>query len=106
MAEADAQEEPVRKATKMQKPGSHTRPDNTSRPDKSDYVTDDSIMKQMLPGLKWYRWDERGNRINPEPPSMVAKVCRGKGRGELWLGPLPTKERMSVITQTKHSIQI
>ena len=42
----------------------------------------------------------------PKPPSLVAKVCWGIGRGELWLGAIPTAGRMSVINETKHSIQI
>ncbi len=50
-AEADTQEGPVRKATKTQNPGSHTRPNDTSMPEAPDYVTDDSIMRQMLPDL-------------------------------------------------------
>ena len=37
---------------------------------------------------------------------MVAKVCEGKGRGELWLGPLPIGRRMGVFTETEYSIQI
>ena len=37
---------------------------------------------------------------------MIAKVCKEEGRGELWLGPLPTESRMEIITATKHSIQI
>ena len=105
-AEVDAREELVQKEMMMQNPDTHIRSSYTSMPDAPDYVTDDSIMRQMLPGLKWDRWDERGNRIHPEPPSLVAKVCRERGRGELWLGPLPSAEMMSVITQTKHSIQI
>ena len=52
-ADPDAHEEPVRKATKMQNPGSHERPNDASRPDAPDYVTDDSIMRQMLPDFKW-----------------------------------------------------
>ena len=48
----------------------------------------------------------RGNRINPEPPRMVAKICEGKGKGELWLGPLPTAVRMDRIMEVNYSIQI
>ena len=105
-AEADAQEEPVQKEMKMQNPGIHIRPSYTSMPDAPDYVTDDSIMRQMLPGLEWNRGDERGNRIHPKPLNLVAKRCSEKGRGELRLVPLPTAERMSAITQTNHSNQI
>ena len=71
-----------------------------------EHVEDDSIMRKLLPSLRWLRRDERGNRINPEPPRLVAKVCKEEGKGELWLGPLPTARRMKVISGTKHSIQI
>ena len=70
------------------------------------YVEDDSIMKRMLPKLQEERDERRGNRLNPEPPRLVAKVCKEKGKGELWLGPLPTAQRMDRITETKHSIQV
>jgi hypothetical protein len=68
-------------------------------------VYDDSIMQGMLPQLRG-RKGVRGNRINPEPPSLVAKVCNEEGKGELWLGPLPTAERMPTILETMPSIQI
>jgi len=70
------------------------------------YVRDDSIMRRLLPELREERSEVRGNRINPEPPRLVAKVCEGLGRGELWLGPLPTANRMDTIMETKFSIQI
>ena len=28
-----------------------------------------------------------GHRRDPEPPTLVAKVCQAAGKGELWLGP-------------------
>lgn len=71
-----------------------------------EHVVDDSIMRKLLPELRKDRYIVRGNRINPEPPRLVAKVCEEKGEGELWLGPLPTARRTEVITETKHSIQI
>jgi len=70
------------------------------------HVEDDSIMRRLLPKLREERYDRRGNRLNPEPPRLVAKVCEEKGSGELWLGPLPTPQRMDTIAETKHSIQI
>ena len=70
------------------------------------YVQDDSIMRMMLPELRKEKSAMRGNRINPEPPRLVAKVCSGKGKGELWLGPLPTAARMDRILEVKPSIQI
>ena len=70
------------------------------------HVENDSIMRKLLPELRTNRWTVRGDRIHPEPPRMVAKVCEEKGKGELWLGPLPTAQRMDVINETKHSIQI
>jgi len=70
------------------------------------HVEDDSIMRRLLPRLREERYDRRGNRLNPEPPRLVAKVCEEKGSGELWLGPLPTPQRLDTIAETKHSIQI
>jgi hypothetical protein len=70
------------------------------------HVENDSIIRQMLPSLNKERDEVRGNRINPEVPRLVAKVCKEKGKGELWLGPLPTANRMERITDVKHSIQI
>jgi hypothetical protein len=63
-------------------------------------------MKKLLPGLQSEREEVRGNRINPELPRLVAKVHEDEGRGELWLGPLPTAQRLDQIMQTKPSIQI
>ena len=70
-----------------------------------DYVVDDSLMTECLPEMRRRKWEYQGTRVNPEPPSLVAKVCRTAGCGEIWLGPLPTARRMATICQTKHSIQ-
>jgi hypothetical protein len=70
------------------------------------HVENDSIVKQMLPSLNKKRDKVRGIRTNPEAPRLVAKVCKEIGKGELWLGPLPTAGRMQRITNVKHSIQI
>ena len=70
------------------------------------FVRDDSIMQRILPNLRWERFLRRGNRLNPEPPRLVAKVCREPGKGELWLGPLPTEPRIGIIMQVDHSIQV
>jgi hypothetical protein len=77
--------------------------EETSRP---GYVRDDSIMQKMLPELRRGRYRKRGNRLHPEPPRLVAKVCEEEGRGEFWLGPLPTASRMDQIKETNPSIQI
>jgi hypothetical protein len=69
-------------------------------------VYDDSIMQKILPRLRGEKSLMRGNRINPEPPSLVAKICSEVGKGELWLGALPTAERMRTVLETKPSIQI
>ena len=70
------------------------------------FAWDDSIMRRMLPELRANRDARRGNRQNPERPTLIAKVCEGRGKGELWLGPLPILTRMKVITETVHSVQI
>ena len=71
-----------------------------------EHVRDDSIMRKLLPKLSETRYERRGNRLKPEPPRLVAKICEEEGRGELWLGPLPTKRGMDRILDTKPSIQI
>ena len=71
-----------------------------------EHVEDDSIMRKLLPELQRERSVRRGNRLIPEPPRLVAKVCEEEGKGELWLGPLPTEQRMGKISMTKPSIQI
>jgi len=70
------------------------------------FARDDSVIRKLLPGLRANRDMRRGNRRNPERPTMIAKVCEGRGKGELWLGPLPIFTRMKVITETDYSIQI
>jgi hypothetical protein len=70
------------------------------------HVQNDAVMRGLLPELRKLRFDVRGNRRRPEPPRLVAKVCSEDGRGELWLGPLPTESRMDRITDTWPSIQI
>ena len=70
------------------------------------YVKNNSIMQRLLPQLRREKAVVRGNRINPEPPSLVAKVCNEDGKGELWLGPLPTAERMQTILEANPVIQI
>ena len=71
-----------------------------------DFVDDDSIMQDMLHDLMQDRFERRGNRLEPEPPRLVAKVCDEEGRGELWLGPLPTESRIGQIMLTEHNIQV
>ena len=46
------------------------------------YVLDDSVIRKLLPELRANRDIRRGNRRNPERPTMLAKVCEGRGRGE------------------------
>jgi len=70
------------------------------------HVEDDSIMRKWLPKLKEARCKRRGNRLTPEPPRLVAKVCEEEGRGELWMGPLPTVQRLHMILETKPNIQV
>jgi rhodanese-related sulfurtransferase len=70
------------------------------------FARDDSVMRKLLPELRANRDTRRGNRQNPERPTLVAKVCEGRGKGELWLGPLPILTRMKVIRETVHSVQI
>ena len=71
-----------------------------------DFVDDDSIMQDMLHEISQDRFHRRGNRLEPEPQRLVAKACDEEGRGELWLGPLPTESRISHIMQTEYSIQV
>ena len=54
-------------------------------------------MKKLLPKLRADRDMRRGNRRNPERPTMVAKVCEVRGKGELLT-------RMKVITEKEYSV--
>jgi hypothetical protein len=118
--EAVPEEGPPQKRIKVEEPEDNVAPDETkvtlSPRNKAmpkakmqampKHVQDDSIMKRMLPELQKEKGEVRGNRINPEPPRLVAKIHSDEGKGELWLGPLPTAQRMDQIMQTKPSIQI
>ena len=48
----------------------------------------------------------RGNRIEPEDPTLIAKVRPEPGKGEIWLGGLPTDSRMRDILGMDPSIQV
>jgi len=120
--EANPEESPAQKKTKVEEPADQPEAGRASiglqpapkampilRGDKvsmQKHVEDDSIMRKLLPKLRGEKDDRRGNRLNPEPPRLVAKVCEEEGRGELWLGPLPTLQRIDKINETKHSIQV
>jgi len=117
LEEGNLQEGPARKRMKVEVPedlpdaggaglGLRPAPKRGNKVNKLGYVEDDSIMKKLLPRLRGERGDRRGNRLNPEPPRLVAKVCETEGRGELWLGPLPTEQRLGKINETKPSIQV
>ena len=67
-------------------------------------VTDTSIMDPLMYGLRKKRQRVQGVRTNPERPTLVAKVC--EDGGELWLGAVPTRERLRAITVTPMHIQI
>jgi len=114
---ANPQESPAEKKTKGEVPADPQEAGGTSlslRPapkgapkvNKLKHVEDDSIMKKLLLRLREEKDDRRGNRLNPEPPRLVAKVCETEGRGEPWLGPLPTTLRLDRINETKPSIQV
>ena len=68
-------------------------------------VMDASIMDERMSELIKKRQRRQGIRTNPETPTLVAKVCeRG---GELWLGPVPTIDRVAHIeSKAEFSIQI
>ena len=70
-----------------------------------DYVVDDSLMRKQLPELRQHRWEERGTRINPEPPRLVAKVCQEEGRGELWLGCRPSTHSQADVNFLRNQAQ-
>jgi len=115
--EENPQESPAQKRMKVEAPedlldaggaslGLRPTPKRSSKVNKLGYVEDDSIMRKLLPRLRGEKDDRRGNRLNPEPPRLVAKVCETDGKGELWLGPLPTEQRLEEINETKPSIQV
>jgi len=109
-------EQPVRKPGKTElsskstqpahRKGASRGPANPEKVSTPEHVEDDSIMRKMLPKLSEERYEKRGHSLDPEPPRLVAKVCEEEGRGELWLGPLPTAQTIDMINETKPSIQI
>ena len=50
------------------------------------------FMAPLRDGVKALRWRKPGKRHNPEPPTLIAKVCPEANRGELWLGPMPRED--------------
>jgi len=88
------------------KKGTSRGPADPEKVNTPEHVEDDSIMRRLLPKLSEVRYQRQGDFISPELPRLVAKVCKEKGKGELWLGPLPTAQRMDIIKETKPSIQI
>ena len=46
----------------------------------------------------------RGNKFRPEPPTLIAKVC--KSGGELWLGGLPTERYLPPAPEGGFPLQI
>ena len=68
-------------------------------------VVDSSIMDKLMVDLMKNRASQRGHRLKPEMPTLIAKVC--EEGGELWLGPLPTQDRLEAIeSKANFSIQI
>ena len=61
-------------------------------------------MDPLMYELTQKRQRVQGVRTNPERPTLVAKVC--EDGGELWLGAVPTRERLRAITVTPMHIQI
>ena len=95
--EAVAEEGPTQKKARFEEPEDKAEPEGakatSSFPGKPKakvlampkYVRDDSIMKRLLPELRKDRDELRGNRINPEPPRLVAKVHRKKAKANFGL---------------------
>ena len=67
-------------------------------------VKDSSIMDGMMDELMKKKQRYPGRRMQPESPTMIAKVCAIGG--ELWMGPVPTKARLQMIMKMEPSIQI
>ena len=99
-------EGPAKKKARVMVQTEHADFQQSASASPQPHVEDASIMEALLPDLRHARFSYRGNRSFPEPPRMVAKVCSEKGKGELWLGSLPTSGLMEAITRTTHSIQV
>ena len=46
----------------------------------------------------------RGNKFRPEPPTLIAKIC--KSGGELWLGGLPTERYLPPAPECGFALQV
>ena len=81
------------------------RPTPKPRPRKAILIEEASeAWNSVYDEMAAKRFDRKGNRYRPEPPSLIAKV-KDKG-GELWLGGLPLEENMQAILEKEFSIQI
>jgi len=67
------------------------------------HVEDDSIMRKWWPRLREEKNDRRGNRLNPEVPRLVAKVCEEEGRGGLCLDHSPRGRGSIRLTRQRTS---
>ena len=67
-------------------------------------VKDSSIMDEMMHDEMKKKQQYPGRRMKPEPPTLIAKIC--PIGGELWMGPVPTNERLQYIMLLNPSIQI
>jgi len=91
--EANPEESPAQKKIKLEVPEGQSEAERANlglkaAPKKMPqstpkHVEDDSIMRRLLPKLREEKDERRGNRLNPEQPRLVAKVCEGEG-GHFW----------------------
>ena len=71
-----------------------------------DIVCSSELSDQLLMERFRFRQLRQGVRGDPEPPTLVAKVCSDEGRGEMWLSGLPTANALPEFQRRGVNIQV
>ena len=64
------------------------------------------LTEQMAEERCQFRQNEQGVRGNPEPHTLVNKVCAAEGKGELWLSGVPVARTLPRFQQLGISLQV
>ena len=95
-AEAEAEAAPAaegsearRRGLKAQDAGAPEAPEARGGAERVEATRPGAHWDALFDSLAAGRRHKKGNRFEPEAPTLVAKVCSEPGRGELWLGGIP-----------------
>ena len=99
---------------KKQKVSSHDKPDVVEVPPSVDRqeppmqgaARSAELSDQLVKESSKFRRSTQGTRGDPEPPTLVAKVCATEGSGEMWLCGLPISSTLPRFQQLGVAIQV